>query len=127
MDDANRPCRCDNAPTGEPYRRGVHCARCWLWKNHPPSRLAFGRPATAVIVSIEQIGRRCIYEGAIVERAPCDCAGRHVRFCDHPEQGNGIVPEMDRCVRDYRPELLVQDCERCPWKVAPPQPETADV
>ncbi len=108
-----RLCTCEGVDRRRP---------CWLYRNDERYKaLCDGRAVTEVKAVFPGEGGAtsplCKYEGAVIEFAPCNCEGRHIRRCENPNQGIGEIPDIDLCIRDYSPSLTVQSCQRCKYLV----------
>jgi hypothetical protein len=101
-------CSCGRA-TGRPYTTD-QCWPCWMRLYGPATRAKPGPRPTA---SASEAPLPCPFEGAVVEYAPCNCADKDVRLCNHPEA------DIDKCVRGpSRDPAKVRSCADCPDRPA---------
>lgn len=85
---------------------GPTCRVCQLAAGDWPA------PAAATPERPKPAGYRpCAYEGEALETVGCNCPGKFVRACRHPENPAG------RCTRGPVKDSPHPDCYRCPLKV----------
>lgn len=92
----------DGRPVGlDPGRREAY-RRAWL--------AAAGGAGAADRAALPTLPtwRPCVHEGPVVENANCNCPGKHVRLCFHPDG------EFDRCTRGAVRGSPYPACARCP-------------